>query len=462
MKLVSNSATAFALLSSLSQATPTSDADQNQALQKSEVPLERPSPRLLISNEPSNHFRKPSIALNHNMNHDMNPNQCLTHIEPTLSQPSLSTDQEQCMSVSTPEAKPAATTYAPANEPLGFGGAPNLEVPALSLKEWHEAEKIQDPIEQKKAKEAFASKIDDAFGRFGFLAIKDHGIDQTLIDQAFEVAQSFFDLPRSEKMQLHLPGRAGQRGYTPDGETAKGSQAPDIKEFVQLGEGQNPQPKALPEFLPTLESVIQEFSQLGRQLLQAIALQQLGDEHFFDSVIDDQTSLLRLLHYPPLPDAVPAFSERAAAHEDINLITLLLNGRSTGTDGKTSGQGLQLKVPKNNVRAEQANPEDFHWVNAIVPKGAMIINIGEMLENWTNGSWRATTHRVINPPVDSEERKAGRLSMPYFVHPVGTFSLKPHEKSIERAGGTRHYRDISAHDALQERLRELGLLTDGQ
>jgi isopenicillin N synthase-like dioxygenase len=337
----------------------------------------------------------------------------------------------------------------------GFGGQPDLQVPTLSLAHWREAERAEDDL----AKRDFADRLDDAFGRYGFAAVVDHGIDPEVIDRAYAVAEAFFSLPENEKAKTIVPGSAGQRGYTPDGETAKGAAAPDLKAFFQVGRSDNVAPAQIPDFLPAMLALIHTLDPIADQLLAAISLHEVGNEQHLPAAVLGGRSLLRAIHYPPLAEQVPAFSERAAAHEDINFITLLLSARAMGQGqfnrSSVQGQGLQLKVPLNGQRAEEVASSELVWVNARVPEDALIINVGEMLQRWTNGAWRATTHRVINPSLSHPERQVSRLSLPFFVHPRAEFSLCPHSASVARAGGLQHYKSVTAEEALAERLREL-------
>lgn len=337
------------------------------------------------------------------------------------------------------------------SQTVGFGGRPDLVVPALSLADWISAAQ-KNNLE---AKRVFAERLDFAFGHYGFAAIIDHGIEPDTLENAYAAAEAFFNQSAADKATLIVPGAMGQRGYTPDGETAKGATVPDYKEFVQIGRTDNPVPEKVPTFLPNMTALMATFDRIGDALLSALSLFETGDERILPDAVINGRSILRAIHYPPLDESVPAFSERAAAHEDINLITLLLSARAMGNQKEATGQGLQLKVPVNGKRAELAEESELEWVNAIVPKDALIINVGEMLQRWTNGAWRATTHRVINPVLGNPERLASRLSMPFFVHPRPEFSLKPHPRSISRAGGQQHYESVTADQALTERLKEL-------
>jgi isopenicillin N synthase-like dioxygenase len=335
----------------------------------------------------------------------------------------------------------------------GFAGQPDLMVPALSLSEWRDALASNDAV----GKLRFAQALDDAFGRYGFVAIVDHGIQPDVLDRAYGVTEAFFRLPLAEKSQLIVPGADGQRGFTAGGETAIGAAAPDLKEFVQLGLTRNPAPSQIPDFLSALGQLQASFEEIASNLLAAMSFFQVGDTAQLPEAVCTDRSILRLIHYPALNDQVPSFSERAAAHEDICLITLLLNARAMSGSGEATGRGLQLKVPLNGKRAELAEAHEMGWVNAIVPKDSLIVNVGEMLERWTNGAWRATTHRVVNPELGDPERTASRLSMPYFVHPRADFSLAPHPRSVANAGGEQRYTEVTAEQALQQRLSELGL-----
>ena len=142
-------------------------------------------------------------------------------------------------------------------------------------------------------------------------------------------------------------------------------------------------------------------------------------------------SILRLLHYPPQESAPPAGSVRAAAHEDINVITLLLGAEEAG-----------LEVLHRSGRWLAVNP----------PPGALVINCGDMLQRLTAGILPSTTHRVVNPPP--ERARFSRYSMPFFLHFAPDVLIEP----LPSCAGDHAEPAITAHDFLMQRLREIGLV----
>lgn len=296
---------------------------------------------------------------------------------------------------------------------------------------------------------AFADALGSSFRSFGFAIIRDHGIDGGLIARAWRLTEALFALPDAAKRRYLLPGGAGQRGYTPFGqETAKGARAADLKEFWHVGyeaepgeplpEGMAPNiwPDGLPDFRDCFMELYAAFAASGQQLLAAIALHLGLESGWFEGPTRQGNSILRLLHYPPLDGAPNAEGAiRAEAHEDINLITLLLGAEEAG---------LQLLS------------RDGRWIDVDPPAGAMVVNIGDMLQRLTNHVLPSTTHRVINP---SKERQARpRYSMPFFLHLRPDFVIDALPQCIS-TDNPRHDPPIAARDYLEERLREIGLLT---
>jgi len=167
-------------------------------------------------------------------------------------------------------------------------------------------------------------------------------------------------------------------------------------------------------------------------VLEAIALHLQLDQKFFDPTIEDGNSVMRLLHYPPLGDDAPEGAIRAAAHGDINTITLLLGAEEAG---------LELLTKAGE------------WKAIAVPEGALVINVGDMLERLTNGRLRSTTHRVVNPRGDAAKRS--RYSMPFFLHFRPDYMIEP--IGAPPAGQSEAMAPISAHDFLMQRLREINL-----
>ena len=294
-------------------------------------------------------------------------------------------------------------------------------------------------------KAGFVQKLGKAYEDVGFVAVKNHGIPQSLIDDLYKYVQQFFALPSDAKKDFEIPGLAGQRGYTSFGkEHAKGSEAPDLKEFFQYGQmvadddplkpeyPANVQVAAVPGFNETFEKAYRAFEQSGKSLLQAIALYLGLDEHYFDEHIDKGNSILRAIHYPPITTE-PKSSIRAEQHEDINLITLLVGA---------SADGLEILTKQNE------------WIGVTSLPEQIVVNVGDMLQRLTNNRLKSTTHRVVNPP--REKWHTSRFSIPFFLHPKSKMSLASLESCIT-ADHPKAYPDATAGEYLDERLREIGL-----
>jgi isopenicillin N synthase-like dioxygenase len=292
-----------------------------------------------------------------------------------------------------------------------------------------------------------ADELGNSFAEYGFAIVRDHGIPADLIARAEAKSRAFFALPEAVKMQYHLKGKGGARGYTPFGiERAKDAAVHDLKEFWHVGRTLPPgdplepfmPPNVWPEevdgFRDTFETLFGEFEKCGLRILSAIALHLGLSEHYFDPTVEDGNSVMRLLHYPP----VAAEAEgriRAAAHEDINTITLLLGAEEAG---------LELLA------------RDGRWLPVSPPEGALAVNIGDMLQRLTNGRLRSTTHRVINPV--GERARHARYSMPFFLHFRPDFLIEPLEQCVDETRRDEVESPITAHDYLMERLREINLV----
>jgi isopenicillin N synthase-like dioxygenase len=294
-------------------------------------------------------------------------------------------------------------------------------------------------------KQAFVNQLGKAYEDVGFVAVKNHGIPDELIADLYKYVQQFFALPRDAKGKYEIPGLAGQRGYTSFGkEHAKGSEAPDLKEFFQFGqtvEDNDPIKSEYPDnvqvndvaaFNTTFTRAYRGFEKSGRALLQAIALYLGLDEHYFDEHIHNGNSILRAIHYPPITQE-PKSAIRAEQHEDINLITLLVGA---------SADGLQILTKQNE------------WVPVTSLPEQIVVNVGDMLQRLTNNKLKSTTHRVVNPP--KEKWNTSRYSIPFFLHPKGEMSLACLESCIN-ASHPKAYPDATAGEYLDERLREIGL-----
>lgn len=294
----------------------------------------------------------------------------------------------------------------------------------------------------------FSDDIGKAFNETGFVTITNHGLSKQLIDELYEQVKALFALPDAVKQKYEIPGLAGQRGYTGKGkETAKGFKTPDLKEFWQIGQTvtdgdpikdiypDNVVVDELPSFNTTTLEVYKKLEAAGKHLLQAISVYLNLPENYFDDKVHNGNSILRTLHYFPItnPDSVPDDAVRAGAHEDINLITLLIGA---------SADGLELLTREGAWFPVKAHGED------------LVVNVGDMLQRLTNNKLKSTTHRVVNPP--RELMKYSRFSVPFFLHPKSGMDLTSLESCID-ADHPKLYSNITAGEYLDERLREIGL-----
>ena len=292
----------------------------------------------------------------------------------------------------------------------------------------------------------FVANLGNSFTEIGFVLVSNHGVTKALRNDLFNASRKFFELSDPIKAKYEFPELAGQRGYIGKfKETAKGFKTPDMKEFYHVGQQTqnsidlNYPPNIWPEEVPELKDIClrtyQIFEETGQKLLQAIALYLGIPENFFNEKIYSGNSILRLLHYFPVKDIsnVPSESVRAAAHEDINLITLLMGG---------SAEGLQAKT-----KAGQ-------WIDVNPLTDQIVVNISDMLQRLTNGQLVSTSHRVINK--NPLLMKKSRYSIPFFLHPVPSMDLSSLPNTINE-NQPKKFKDISAGSYLDERLKELGL-----
>ena len=207
----------------------------------------------------------------------------------------------------------------------------------------------------------FVTNLGKSFAEIGFVLVSNHGVNEALRLELFSASKKFFELPDHIKAKYEFPELAGQRGYISKfKEKARDSKNPDMKEFFHVGQ-QNQEslnlnyplniwPEEVPELKDISIRIYQIFEEIGQTLLRAIALYLNLSENFFDEKIYSGNSILRLLHYFPIKDIsyVPEGSVRAAAHEDINLITLLMGASSGGLQAKTkAGHWIDIN-PLNN------------------------------------------------------------------------------------------------------------------
>ena len=324
--------------------------------------------------------------------------------------------------------------------------------------------------------DAFGQALGRSFARYGFAVIADHGLDQVRIDAALADAKAFFALPDAVKRRYKIEGASGQRGYTPFGvETAKGAEHFDLKEFWHVGRElppghpfrarmpDNVWPPEVAGFREHETWLYDALETLGDKVLSAIARYLGLDAGFFAPTTHLGNSVLRLLHYPPVPFDGP--NVRAGAHEDINTITLLLGAEEAGLELKDRDSSwLPINPPAGSVvcnigdmlqrLTNDALPSTTHRV-VNPPPGSVVCNIGDMLQRLTNDVLPSTTHRVVNPPA--ERRGAARYSTPFFLHFAPDFVIETLPECVTAERPNRYPTPITADAYLEERLREIGL-----
>lgn len=309
------------------------------------------------------------------------------------------------------------------------------EVPSLDLADFTSGDA--------KKKEKFVADLGSAFTNIGFVAIKNHGLSDDLRTKLYDTVQHFFSLPEAEKKKYEFPELFGQRGYIGKGkETAKGFKVADLKEFYHVGQpepigdmARNVFPGELPEFEQYTVEVYKTFENAGKTLLKAIAIYLNLPEDYFEDKVKNGDSILRALHYFPIenPDLVPDGAVRAAAHGDINLITLLMGA---------SAEGLEV------LR------RDGKWIAITALPDQIVVNVGDMLDRLTNHKLKSTIHRVVNP--SREKMGTSRFSIPFFMHPRAAMDLTSLESCVN-SEYPKMYVNMTAGEFLDERLRELGL-----
>lgn len=311
-------------------------------------------------------------------------------------------------------------------------------IPSVNLQDFLSG----DPVRKQK----FIDEIGKAYEEIGFVALKGHFLDDKLVDTLYSEVKNFFALPLEVKEKYEIPGIGGQRGYISFGkESAKGKKEGDLKEFWHFGQYVEDDPERAKEYPENVEvAELPKFNEAGKEayrmlektakyVLRALALHLDLEETYFDKYIHNGNSILRPIHYPPIKEE-PKDAVRAAAHGDINLITLLMGAQ---------GRGLQVKNHKGE------------WVDAIAEPDELMINVGDMLSRHTNNKLKSTIHQVINPP--RELWGTSRYSIPFFMHPVSEMKLDVLESCIDE-DNPKQYEDITAGEFLHERLVDLGLI----
>ncbi len=300
-------------------------------------------------------------------------------------------------------------------------------------------------------KNKFVQELGRAYNDIGFVAIKNHGLNDQLRDDLYAAIKVFFSMPDDVKKKYYSTELAGQRGYTPKGtEKAKGFRVPDLKEFYQVGQelpagdpdrGKPDYPDnlwpddAVPGFSEKTIEAYRTLESAGKNVLRAIALYLGLEETYFDDKVYHGNSILRAIHYFPIPnpDELPPDAVRAGAHGDINLITLLMGA---------SADGLQV------LR------RDGKWISITALPDQLVVNVGDMLDRLTNHKLKSTIHQVVNPPRDQMNKP--RYSIPFFMHPRSEMDLTCLDSCVD-ADNPKRYTDTTAGEFLDERLKEIGL-----
>ncbi|MEN0057270.1 MAG: 2-oxoglutarate and iron-dependent oxygenase domain-containing protein [Bdellovibrio sp.] len=310
------------------------------------------------------------------------------------------------------------------------------KVPTLSLAHYTQGSQTD--------RTRFVDNLFMGLKEYGFIILKDHTVKPQTLHKAYELLQELYTLPTEVKKNYVSPQAGFQRGYTPFGqEHAKDSPVMDLKEFWHVGRElaaghelknvypENVWPLEVSEFKNHFLSLFQSLEDAGKVMLEALTLPLDVDKEYFARMTQDGNSILRLLHYPPIPEGVDPRCVRAAAHEDINFITIL---------PAATASGLQLK------------DRDGTWLDIESEPDTLIVDVGDMLARLTNDVLPSTTHRVINP---QDGKNQSRYSMPFFMHPHPQAMLS----CLPSCRGTgAKYADITGHDFLMQRLKEIGLM----
>ncbi|MHC5309901.1 isopenicillin N synthase family dioxygenase [Myroides sp. LJL116] len=313
-------------------------------------------------------------------------------------------------------------------------------IPSVDLRDFLS----DDPVRKQK----FVNEIGKAYEEIGFVALKGHFLDDQLVESLYKEVQNFFQLPLEVKEKYEIPGIGGQRGYVSFGkEHAKGRQEGDLKEFWHFGQYVQDDPaleasypknvtvNELANFNPVGEQTYKMLEKTGVYVLRALAIYLDLDEFYFDAYLKNGNSILRPIHYPPITSE-PKNAVRAAAHGDINLITLLMGAQ---------GKGLQVQNHQGQ------------WIDAIAKEDELVINVGDMLSRHSNNRLKSTIHQVVNPP--RELWGTSRYSIPFFMHPISSMPLDCLPNCVDQ-DNPKKYDDITAGEFLHQRLVELGLIKE--
>ena len=311
------------------------------------------------------------------------------------------------------------------------------KIPSLDLNDFKSNETTK--------KMRFVKELGEAYQKIGFISLKNYGLNANIENELYQEVRNFFHLPLDKKIQYEKPELNGQRGYISFGkETAKGYKKSDLKEFWHFGQELDKSDPLYKEYEPNVFcNELPNFNKIGRKVfsileetgllvLRAIALHLNLPELYFDKKVTGGNSILRAIHYPPIKTE-PKGAVRAAAHGDINLITILMGA---------SAEGLEIQARNGD------------WIGVTALPNQVVINIGDMMSRLTNDKLHSSIHQVINPK--KEDWGKPRFSIPFFMHPRSEMSLNCLESCIGPEN-PKKYEDITAGAFLEERIKELGL-----
>lgn len=284
-------------------------------------------------------------------------------------------------------------------------------IPTVDFHGWHGVDAA--------ARRAIAKAVGDAAETYGFLLVRGHGIEPSVLDAAFAAAARFFALPETEK--LRMKETRSDRGYHPMYDNLREDGKPSGQEGYTMGHPTRPHDASLealsfyattpwpdlPGFREPLETLYGAMFDLGRGLLGALAMHLGADARFFEPALADTYSHLRLNHYPPHEAVAHVADEGVFAHYDESLLTLLLQDRASGL---------------------QVQGRDGLWIPVEPDPTAVVVNVGKMLRHWTGGRYNAALHRVIN------HSGRDRYSIPLFLHPSFRTVVDPRDLPGAAAG----------------------------
>ncbi|USP81585.1 hypothetical protein yc1106_08859 [Curvularia clavata] len=326
---------------------------------------------------------------------------------------------------------------------------------------------FMDPHGSPEARSTTAKAINAACINYGFFYLTGHGIPTSQLDEVIRLAREFFALPLEEKNKVQrfdagsAQGGDGARGYQGLGDDEDSIGLQDMQEAidwyrewpadkrepgdgppgsVKSLQGTNLWPDRPKELKPVYEAYIEQVMRVGEALVSAMGVAlELGpastndaeaeDEEVFKRNCDESFWVMRMIGYPPLPATLSSSSTSTSAEEgdeDETHISQLSCGAHTDYGCVT------LLLTDDTRNALQVQLKDGTWLNADPVRGAFVVNIGDMIERWTNGLWKSTLHRVIHRGGDRY-----RISVPFFYEPNFEAVVRPLEKCVQMTGGKR-------------------------